>query len=144
MPLLFFTYRQSKSIIITWDFFLAPSNSISITILLDQTGLTLITVVIFIATNVLFFTALYIEDDPFIPRFTALVISFIFSMCLLVILPNLTTLLIGWDGLGLSSYLLVLYYQTPKSQGAALITAITNRLGDLLILFAIARCLNSH
>ena len=128
----------------SWDFFLTSSNPISITILLDQTGLTLIIVVILIAANVLFFTALYIEDDPFIPRFTALVISFIFSMCLLVALPNLTTLLIGWDGLGLSSYILVLYYQTPKSQGAALITALTNRLGDLFILFTIAWCLNSH
>ncbi len=79
----------------SWDFFLTPSNPMGITILLDQTGLTLIVVVMFIAANVLFFTALYIKDDPFIPRFTALVISFIFSIGLLVILPNLITLLIG-------------------------------------------------
>jgi len=138
MPLLFFIYRQKKSIIVSGDFFRTSSNPISVIILRDQAGLNRIVVVMFIAANVLFFTALYIEDDPFIPRFTALVISFIFSMCLLVILPSLITLLIGWDGLGLSSYILVLYYQTPKSQGAALITAITNRLGDLLILFTIA------
>jgi len=144
IPFLFFIYLENKTIIITWDFFLTPSNPINLRILFDQTGLTLIATVIFIAANVLFFTAIYIEDDLFIPRFTALVISFIFSICILVILPNLVTLLLGWDGLGLSSYLLVLYYQTPKSQGAALITAITNRLGDLLILFTIAWCLNSH
>lgn len=94
--------------------------------------------VIFIAANVIFFTSLYIEEDAHIPRFVSLVISFIISMCLLVVLPNLITVLIGWDGLGLTSYLLVLYYQTPKSQGAAIITAITNRLGDTLILFTIA------
>lgn len=144
LPLLLFIYLQNKTIILSWDFFLSPSRPISLSILLDQTGLTLIATVLFIAANVLFFTAIYIEDDPFIPRFTALVISFIFSICILVILPNLVTLLLGWDGLGLSSYLLVLYYQTPKSQGAALITTITNRLGDLLILFTIAWCLNTH
>nr|YP_010295733.1 NADH dehydrogenase subunit 5 [Polydora hoplura]QYL01501.1 NADH dehydrogenase subunit 5 [Polydora hoplura] len=143
-PLLLFIYLQNKTIVLTWDFFLSPSMPMSLSILLDQTGLTLMATVLFIAANVLFFTAVYMEDDPFIPRFTALVMSFIFSMCILVILPNLITLLLGWDGLGLSSYLLVLYYQTPKSQGAALITAMTNRLGDLLILFTVAWCLNTH
>lgn len=144
LPLLLYIFFQNKAIILRWDFFLSPSSPINLSILLDQTGLTLILTVLFIAANVLFFTAVYIEDDPFIPRFTALVISFIFSICMLVVLPNLITLLLGWDGLGLSSYLLVLYYQTPKSQGAALITAITNRLGDLLILFTIAWSLNTH
>lgn len=143
-PLLIFIFLHNITLILSWDFFLTPSNPISLRIIFDQTGLTLIITVMFIAANVLFFTAVYIEDDLFIPRFTALVISFIFSIAILVILPNLVTLLLGWDGLGLSSYLLVLYYQTPKSQGAALITAITNRLGDLLILFTIAWCLNSH
>jgi NADH-ubiquinone oxidoreductase chain 5 len=123
---------------------MSPSAPIRLSILLDQNGLILIATVILIAANVLFFTQIYIEDDSFTPRFTALVISFIFSICILVILPNLITILLGWDGLGLSSYLLVLYYQTPKSQGAALITAITNRVGDLLILFTIAWCLNSN
>lgn len=144
LPVLAHTFLENKTTILTWDFFNTPSNPLSLNILLDQNGLTLIATVIFISANVLFFTAVYIEDDPFIPRFTALVLSFIFSICLLVILPNLLTLLLGWDGLGLSSYLLVLYYQTPKSQGAAIITAITNRLGDILILLTIAWSLNTH
>lgn len=143
-PSLLYTLLENKTTVLTWDFYNTPSNPFSLRILIDQNGLTLMATVIFISANVLFFTAVYIEDDPFIPRFTALVISFIFSICLLVILPNLFTLLLGWDGLGLSSYLLVLYYQTPKSQGAAIITAITNRLGDILILFTIAWRINTH
>lgn len=144
IPLLLYIFVSNKFIILTWDILWTPSAPISLSFIFDSNGLTLIVTVLFIASNVLFFSATYISQDKFISRFISLVISFVIAICLLVILPNLLTLLIGWDGLGLSSYLLVLYYQTPKSQGAAIITAITNRLGDILILFTIAWSINTH
>lgn len=143
-PLLIYLYFSNTMVIFTWDLLSIMSQPLSISILLDSTGITLIVTVIFIASNVLFFAATYILGDKFINRFIGLVVSFVVAMCLLVILPNIFTLLIGWDGLGLTSYLLVLYYQTPKSQSAAMITAITNRLGDIFILFSIAWSINTH
>ncbi len=144
IPTLINTILTNRIYIINWDFYISPSIPISLVLLFDTNGLVLITTVVFIAANVLIFTKIYIEGDSFLPRFVALVISFILAICLLVILPNLITLLIGWDGLGLTSYLLVLYYQTPKSQRAAIITAITNRLGDILIIVLISLRINSH
>ena len=144
VPVLIYTFITNKFIIITWDILLTASSPLSLSFLLDSNGITLIITVIFIASNVLFFTATYIRGDKFMPRFISLVISFVFAMCLLVVIPNILTILIGWDGLGLSSYLLVLYYQTPKSQRAAIITAITNRLGDIFILFTISWSINTH
>jgi len=51
-------------------------------------------------------------------------------------------LLLGWDGLGLTSFILVIYYQNNKSLAAGLITAFSNRVGDALLLIAIALTLN--
>ena len=82
-------------------------------------------------------------DDPFIARFVYLVLSFVLSINFLIFIPNLITLLLGWDGLGLTSFLLVIYYQNPKSLAAGIITALTNRIGDVLILISIAWTLNS-
>lgn len=53
-------------------------------------------------------------------------------------MPNLITFLLGWDGLGLVSFLLVIFYQNPRSLGAGIITLITNRIGDALIISSIA------
>lgn len=47
-------------------------------------------------------------------------------------------MILGWDGLGLSSYILVIYYQNPSSRASGLLTILTNRLGDIIILISIA------
>ena len=60
------------------------------------------------------------------------------SMYLLILSPNLIRLLLGWDGLGVTSYLLVIFYQRNKSYNAGMLTAITNRLGDAGLLISIS------
>lgn len=51
-------------------------------------------------------------------------------MWILILRPNFISILLGWDGLGVTSYILVIYFQREKSFRAGLITALTNRLGD--------------
>jgi NADH-ubiquinone oxidoreductase chain 5 len=55
-------------------------------------------------------------------------------MLCLVFSPNLFSLMIGWDGLGLVSFLLVIYYRNFSSLRSGLLTVFTNRLGDLSII----------
>merc|ERR1711910_236770 len=63
---------------------------------------------------------------------------FILSIFLLILRPNFISLLLGWDGLGVTSYLLVVFYQRNKSYNAGMLTAITNRLGDVGLLISIS------
>lgn len=94
--------------------------------------------VLIISANVLKFSTVYIKDDKFINRFTVLVLLFVFSINMLIFFPHLIILLLGWDGLGIVSFILVIYYQNPKSLAAGIITALTNRIGDVTLLLAIA------
>jgi NADH-ubiquinone oxidoreductase chain 5 len=67
---------------------------------------------------------------------------FVLSIILLIISPNLIRILLGWDGLGLISYCLVIYFQNIKSYNAGILTALSNRIGDVALLIAIAWILN--
>lgn len=68
-------------------------------------------VVLLISTCVFFYSEEYISNDPYPLRFIYLLLGFIFSIGLMVLSPNLISILLGWDGLGLVSYCLVVYYQ---------------------------------
>lgn len=114
------------------------SCPIVITILLDWISLLFIRFVLFISSIVVFYRENYIEGDIFINRFIMLVSMFVLSMILLIVRPNLISILLGWDGLGLVSYCLVIYYQNIKSYNAGIITALTNRVGDVALLISIA------
>lgn len=60
----------------------------------------------------------------------------------MIIRPNIIRILLGWDGLGLISYCLVIYYQNLKSYNAGILTALSNRIGDVFILIIICWIIN--
>ena len=136
------TILYMKTYIIEWNILPIYSTYISIPVIIDPIGITFSVVVLFISANVIQFAITYITGEPHLTRFTYLVLLFVLSINLLIFIPHLITLLIGWDGLGLVSFLLVIFYQNPKSLAAGIITALTNRIGDALILLAIALTLN--
>lgn len=118
------------------------SSSIVITVLIDWISCFFLAFVSLISSLVIFYRKEYISSDKTINRFILLVLIFVLSIILLIIRPNLIRILLGWDGLGLVSYCLVIYFQNVKSYNAGILTAISNRIGDVLILLSIAWILN--
>lgn len=108
-----------------------------ITLILDWISLIFIGFVRFISAIVLFYSGGYMAGDFNINRFIYLVLAFVMSITFLIISPNLVRILLGWDGLGLVSYVLVIYYQNEKSANAGILTALSNRIGDVAILLGI-------
>ena len=91
-----------------------------------------------VSIRVIIFSTSYIINEKFYSRFIILVFFFVLSIFLLILSPNFIRLLLGWDGLGVTSYLLVIFYQRNKSYNAGILTALTNRLGDVGILIIIS------
>lgn len=77
------------------------------------------------------------DDEVNYLRFVFLLARFVISIWFLIISPNLIRLLLGWDGLGLSSYALVIFYQSTESGRAGILTVLSNRVGDVAILIRI-------
>lgn len=93
--------------------------------------------VFFIRSIVIMYRKIYMGGDLSSIRFIILVNLFILSIILLVISPSIIRIILGWDGLGVISFLLVIYYQNLSSLKSGLITIYTNRLGDVTIIISI-------
>nr|QJX68121.1 NADH dehydrogenase subunit 5 [Dacus trimacula] len=143
----FFTFSllfllNDYSIFLEWEIVSVNSMSIVMTFLFDWMSLLFMSFVLLIAALVIYYSKEYMMGDLNINRFIMLVLMFVLSMMLLIISPNLISILLGWDGLGLVSYCLVIYFQNVKSYNAGMLTALSNRIGDVAFLLAIAWMLN--
>nr|YP_010319231.1 NADH dehydrogenase subunit 5 [Dacus vijaysegarani]QZO77432.1 NADH dehydrogenase subunit 5 [Dacus vijaysegarani] len=143
----FFTFSllfllNEYSIFLEWEIVSLNSMSVVMTFLFDWMSLLFMSFVLLIAALVIYYSKEYMAGDLNINRFIMLVLMFVLSMMLLIISPNLISILLGWDGLGLVSYCLVIYFQNVKSYNAGMLTALSNRIGDVAFLLAIAWMLN--
>nr|YP_009689572.1 NADH dehydrogenase subunit 5 [Paratrichobius longicrus]QEG77651.1 NADH dehydrogenase subunit 5 [Paratrichobius longicrus] len=136
----FSLYYLLNDLVEFYDFEIISFNSfsISMSLLIDWMSMMFLSFVFLISSLVIFYSSEYMLGDINLNRFIMLVIMFIISMVLLIISPNLISILLGWDGLGLVSYCLVIYYQNIKSYNAGMITVLMNRLGDVAMLMVIS------
>nr|YP_010939913.1 NADH dehydrogenase subunit 5 [Aularches miliaris]WLG65250.1 NADH dehydrogenase subunit 5 [Aularches miliaris] len=130
------------SLLIEWELFSLNSTSVMMTLIFDWMSLIFISFVMYISSLVIYYSNDYMSGESNMSRFIILVLMFIVSMGFLILSPNLISILLGWDGLGLISYCLVIYYQNNKSYNAGMLTALTNRIGDVAILISISWMMN--
>lgn len=128
---------------IEWEALSIGGVSVLMVLLIDLISSLFLFSVSLIAISVVFFRGEYISSEKYYGRFLFLVLAFVTRIFLLIASPNLISILLGWDGLGVTSYLLVVFYQRRKSYNAGIITAITNRLGDAGILVCVGLILTT-
>nr|DAC76916.1 TPA_asm: NADH dehydrogenase subunit 5 [Pseudomyrmex concolor] len=125
------------SFIVEWLIYSFKSMNMTFFVLLDFLSLQFIGVVLLISSMVMLFSTVYMYGDLNINRFYLLVFMFIISMIMMILSPNLISILLGWDGLGLVSYCLVIYYNNYSSYNSGMVTVLSNRVGDVGLLMAI-------
>ena len=113
-------------------------NLFELSFVVDFLSIVFFNTLIIIVTSVLFFSKEYINGEILIFRFILFTLLFISSIVFFIFGSSIFSLLIGWDGLGVTSFFLVLFFQNSSSWRARIKTALTNRLGDgfLIIVFA--------
>ena len=95
-------------------------------------------VVTFISTLVHFYSIEYMSHDPHLPRFMSYLSLFTFFMLILVTADNFLQMFVGWEGVGLCSYLLInFWFIRIQANKAAIKAMIINRIGDFSLLIGI-------
>nr|URX53441.1 NADH dehydrogenase subunit 5 [Calcaritermes emarginicollis] len=127
---------------IEWEIVTLNSGSVVMTFLFDWMSLMFMGFVFYISSLVILYSDDYMHGDLNLNRFILLVLMFVLSMMFMIVSPNMISILLGWDGLGLVSYCLVIYYQNVKSYNAGMLTVLSNRVGDVALLMVIAWMVN--
>lgn len=129
---------QIESIFWEWSLYRRGRVVVRFLIYFDWVSLIFFGFISFISGAVFYFRGRYMARDFNVHSFIYIVVIFVIRMFFIVFRLNLVRIILGWDGLGIVSYALVIFYKNEKSRRAGMITAIRNRIGDRAIMLAIA------
>lgn len=134
-------FRKNKTVIIEWKIISLRRRDMSIFFLLDEKSSVFTLIVIIVTARIIIYRQFYIKKKKVI--FLKILIIFIASIVILILSPNIVTLIIGWEGLGITSFRLIMFYQNKKSVIRSIYTIIINRVGDITLIVAIMILINS-
>lgn len=121
-----------------WNWMTVGNFNIGVILTLDGLSLTMLSVVIGVGFFIHMFASWYMRGEEGYSRFFAYTNLFIASMVVLVLADNLLLMYLGWEGVGLCSYLLIGFYYKNRANGAAAMKAfIVTRVGDVFLAFAL-------
>src|SRR5476649_1910905 len=122
-----------KAINVTlFDWFSAGNMQISFSFLVDQLSSLMLLIITGVGFLIHLYSVGYMHDDEGFGKFFSYLNLFVFFMLLLVMGSNYLIMFIGWEGVGLCSYLLIgFWYTNPSYADAAKKAFIMNRIGDL-------------
>ncbi|CNL43978.1 NADH-quinone oxidoreductase subunit L [Yersinia aleksiciae] len=121
-----------------WNWMSVGTFNIPLTLTLDGLSLTMLSVVTGVGFLIHMYASWYMRGEEGYSRFFAYTNLFIASMVVLVLADNLMLMYLGWEGVGLCSYLLIGFYYTNPANGAAAMKAfIVTRVGDVFLAIAL-------
>jgi NADH-quinone oxidoreductase subunit L len=121
-----------------WTWMSVGDFNIGFNLVLDGLSLTMLSVVTGVGFLIHMFASWYMRGEEGYSRFFAYTNLFIASMVVLVLADNLLLMYLGWEGVGLCSYLLIgFYYTDPKNGAAAMKAFVVTRVGDVFLAFAL-------
>jgi len=122
-----------------WDWITAGDLSISIGLLLDPLSLTFVMLITFVGSLIHVYSLGYMEHDPDKRKFFGFLNLFVAAMLILVLADSYLLLFVGWEGVGLASYLLIGFWNwNPAFASAANKAFVVNRIGDIGLITAMA------
>lgn len=130
----FFANGQETYVLTLWNWMSAGNFNIPFTLVLDGLSLTMLGVITGVGFLIHMYASWYMRGEEGYSRFFAYTNLFIASMVVLVLADNMMLMYMGWEGVGLCSYLLIgFYYSNPANGAAAMKAFIVTRIGDVFL-----------